>query len=66
MLVEYGEGGVKVLTGATRRMGCWLPSRGFRKRDRFGAAMKLVINSGLGMLCLGGKPGEQGSKSCRG
>lgn len=66
MLVEYGEGGVKVLTGATRRMECCLPSQGFRKRDRFGGGRKLVINSGLGMLSLGGKPGEQGSESCRG
>ena len=67
LMVEYGEGGVKVLAGATRRMGCCFPSRGFRRRrSRFWGGMRTVINSGPGMLSSEGKPGEQGIKSYRG
>lgn len=35
LMVEHGEDGVKVLAGATRRMGCCLPSQGSGTRSRF-------------------------------
>lgn len=52
-MVEYEEGGAKVLAGAPGRMRCHFPSGRSGGRAGLGVAGEVAINSGLGVLNLG-------------